>query len=77
MKKLHLIIVVIIGANQIHFPSKASKVYLPETKFNEQVDSVNAQCASIDIDFSSKFRDCLNMKPATTFIDSSTVEYSS
>ena len=74
MKKLPLIIVVIIGANWICLPAKANTVYLPETEFNEKIDRAHAQCASIDLNFTSNFRDCLNMSLETTFIDSSTVE---
>jgi hypothetical protein len=47
---------------------------LPETKFNEKVDRAHAECANIDLDFSSKFRNCLKMNLEDTFIDSSTVE---
>ena len=74
MNKLFLMTVVMIGANLIFPPSKANIVYLPETKFNEKVDRAHAECASIDLDFSNKFRNCLNMKLEATFIDSSTVE---
>ena len=74
MKKLPLIIVVMIGANWICLPAKANTVYLPETKFNDKLDRAHAECANIDLDFSSKFRNCLNMKLEDTFIDSSTVE---
>ena len=74
MNKFYLMIVVMIGANLIYPPAKASTVYLPETKFNEKLDRAHAECASIDLDFSSKFRNCLNMRFENTFIDSSTVE---
>tara|TARA_B100001173_G_C15871039_1_gene497280 strand:+ start:439 stop:669 length:231 start_codon:yes stop_codon:yes gene_type:complete len=74
MNKLYLIIVMMIGANMIYPPAKANTVYLSETKFNEKVDIAHAECANTDLDFSSKFRNCLNMKLEATFIDSSTVE---
>ena len=74
MNKLCLMIAVMIGAHLIYPPAKANTVYLPETKFNEKVDRAHAECANIDLDFSSKFRHCLNMKLEDTFIDSSTVE---
>ena len=63
-----------IGANLIYPPAKANTVYLPETKFNEKDDRAHAECANIDLDFLSKFCNCLNMKLENTFIDSSTVE---
>jgi hypothetical protein len=72
--KSYLMIVVMIGANLIYPPAKANTVYLPKTKFNEKVDRAHAECANIDLDFSSKFSNCLNMKLEATFIDSSTVE---
>ena len=62
MNKLYLMIVGMIGANLIYPPAKANTVYLPETKFNEKVDRAHAECANIDLDFSNKFRSCLNMK---------------
>ena len=74
MNKLCLMTAVMIGANLIYPPAKANTVYLPETKFNEKVDRAHAECANIDLDFSSKFYYCLNKKLETTFIDSSTVE---
>ena len=74
MNRLYLMIVVMIGAHLIYPPAKANTVYFPETKFNEKVDRAYAEWANIDLDFSSKFRNCLNMKLEDTFIDSSTVE---
>ena len=71
MNKLYLMIVVMIGAHLIYPPAKANTVYLPATKFNEKVVRAHAECANIDLDFSSKFRNCLNMKLEDTFIDSS------
>ena len=67
-------IVVMIGANLIYPPAKANTVYLPKTKFNEKVDRAHAECANIDLEFSSWFRNSLNMKIEANFIDSSTVE---
>ena len=74
MNKLCLMTAVMIGANLIYPPAKANTVYLSETKFNEKVDRAHAECANTDLDFSSEFRNCLNMKLEATFIDSSTVE---
>ena len=74
MNKLYLMIAVMMGAHLIYPPVKANTVYLPETKFNEKVNRAHAECANIDLDFSSKFRNCLNMKLEDAFIDSSTVE---
>ena len=74
MNKLFLMTAVMIGANLIFPPSKANIVYLPETKFNEKVDRAHAECANIDLDLSSKFRNCLNMRLEGIFIDSTTVE---
>ena len=74
MNKSYLMIVVMIGANLIYPPAKANTVYLPETKFNEKVDRTHAECANIDLDFLSKFRNCLNMKLEDTFIDRSIVK---
>jgi hypothetical protein len=65
---------VMIGANLIYSPVKANIVYLPETKFNEKLDRAHAYCANIDLDLSGRFRNCLNMKLESTFIDSSTVK---
>ena len=74
VNQLFLIIAVIIGANWIDLPAKANTVYLSEKKFNEKVDKAHAECANIDLDFSSEFRNCLNIKLESTFIDSSSVE---
>ena len=74
MNKFYLMIVVMIGANLFLPPAKANTVYLPETKFNEKVDRAHSECANTDLNFLSKFRNCLNMKLEDTFIDSSTVE---
>ena len=70
MNKLRLI----IGANWIFLPAKVNTVYLPETESNEKADREHAECVGIDLNFLSKFFNCLNMKLKTTFIDSSTVE---
>ena len=74
MKKLHLVIAATIGASLVFPHAKANTIYLPEFKFNEKLDRAHAECANIDLDFSSKFYYCLNKKLETTFIDSSTVE---
>ena len=74
VNQLFLMIAVIIGANWIDPPAKANTVYLSEKKFNEKIDKAHAECANIDLDFSSEFRNCLNMKLESTFVDSSSVE---
>ena len=55
LNKIHLIIAVIIGANRTYSSAKANTVYLPETRFNENVDLVHAQCMSVNVDALSKF----------------------
>lgn len=74
VNKFCLMIAVMIGANRVNAPARTNTIYLPEIKFNEKVDRTHAECANIDLDFASKFRNCLNMKPEATFIDSSKSE---
>lgn len=48
-------------------------VFLPMKKFEQVADRAHASCASVDLEFSQKFYDCMDEKMKGIYIDSSTV----
>mgnify|MGYP006250394441 CR=1 len=57
-------------------PSDSSSnkhVFLSMKKFEQLADRAHAHCASVDLEFSQKFYDCLDQKMHGIYIDSSTV----
>tara|TARA_B100001939_G_C16710736_1_gene516922 strand:- start:353 stop:586 length:234 start_codon:yes stop_codon:yes gene_type:complete len=49
------------------------QVFLSMKKFEQVADRAHASCASVDLEFSQKFYDCLDEKMMGIYIDSSTV----
>ena len=54
-------------------PSSDKQVFLSMKKFEQVADRAHAFCASIDLEFSQKFYDCIDRKMHGIYIDSSTV----
>ena len=48
-------------------------VFLSMQKFEQVADRAHASCASVDLEFSQKFYDCMGEKMKGIYIDSSTV----
>jgi len=48
-------------------------VFLPMKKFEQVADRAHAFCASVDLEFSQKFYDCMDRKMYGIYIDSGTV----
>ena len=48
-------------------------VVLSMKKFEQVADRAHASCASVDLEFSQKFYDCMDEKMKGIYIDSSTV----
>ena len=53
--------------------SSDKQVFLSMKKFEQVADRAHAFCASVDLDFSQKFYDCMDKKMHGIYIDSSTV----
>ena len=53
--------------------SSDTQVFLPMKKFEQVADRAHAFCASVDLEFSQKFYDCMDKKMHGIYIDSSTV----
>ena len=49
------------------------QVFLSIEKFEQVADRAHAFCASVDLEFSQKFYDCMDKKMHGIYIDSSTV----
>ena len=54
-------------------PSSDIPVFLSMKKFDQVADRAHASCASVDLEFSQKFYDCMEEKMMGIYIDSSTV----
>ena len=54
-------------------PSSDMPVFLSIKKFEQVADRAHASCASVDLEFSQKFYDCMDKKMHGIYIDSSTV----
>ena len=53
--------------------SSDKQVFLSMQKFEQVADRAHAFCASVDLEFSQKFYDCMDKKMHGIYIDSSTV----
>ena len=53
--------------------SSDKQVFLSMKKFEQVADRAHAFCASVDLEFSQKFYDCMDKKMYGIYIDSSTV----
>ena len=53
--------------------SQEREIYISMQQFDRTIDHVHAQCASIDLEFSQKFYDCLDGMMKGIYIDSSTI----
>ena len=53
--------------------SSDKQVFLSMKKFEQVADRAHAFCASIDLEFSQDFYDCMDKKMHGIYIDSSTV----
>ena len=54
--------------------SSDTQVFLSMKKFEQLADRAHAFCASVDLEFSQKFYDCMDKKMHGIYIDSNTVE---
>ena len=64
--------VLLIAAAPV-FASSDKPVFLSMKKFEQVADRAHAFCASVDLEFSQKFYDCMDQKMHDIYIDSSTV----
>ena len=64
--------VLLIAAAPAH-SSSDKPVFLSMKKFEQLADRAHASCASVDLEFSQKFYDCMDEKMKGVYIDSSTV----
>ena len=53
--------------------SQEREIYLSMQQFDRTIDHAHAQCASIDLEFSQNFYNCLEDKMEGIYIDSSTI----
>ena len=53
--------------------SQEREIYLSTQQFDRTIDHAHAQCASIDLEFSQNFSNCLEDKMEGIYIDSSTI----
>ena len=53
--------------------SQEREIYLSMQQFDRTIDHAHAQCASIDLEFSQNFYNCLEDKMKGIYIDSSTI----
>ena len=53
--------------------SQEREIYLSMQQFDRTIDHAHAQCASIDLEFSQNFSNCLEDKMEGIYIDSSTI----
>ena len=64
--------VLLIAAAPAH-SSSDKHVFLSMKKFEQMADRAHSFCASIDLEFSQDFYDCMDKKMHGIYIDSSTV----
>ena len=64
--------VLLISAAPAH-SSIDKQVFLSMKKFEQVADRAHAFCASVDLELSQKFYDCMDKKMHGIYIDSSTV----
>ena len=73
MKHL-LLIMLALGAHALLITARADAAYVSEKIFDEKFDKAHAKCANVDLNFSSKFRWCLNRELKDVYIDSRDIQ---
>jgi len=73
MKMVVYLFAVLLIAVAPALSSGDKSVFLSMKKFEQVADRAHASCASVDLEFSQKFYDCLDEKMMGIYIDSSTV----
>ena len=68
------LIVPLILTTPLMVVSQEREIYLSMQQFDRTIDHAHAQCASIDIEFSQNFSNCLEDKMKAIYIDSSTID---
>ena len=58
---------------ELSLASSDKQVFLSMKKFEQVADRAHGFCASVDLEFSQKFYDCMDKKMHGIYIDSSTV----
>ena len=58
---------------ELSLASSNKQVFLSMKKFEQVADRAHGFCASVDLEFSQKFYDCMDKKMHGIYIDSSTV----
>ena len=67
------LIVPLILTTPVMVVSQEREIYLSMQQFDRTIDHAHAQCASIDLEFSQNFSNCLEDKMEGIYIDSSTI----
>ena len=67
------IIMPLILTTPLMVGSQEREIYLSIQQFDRTIDHAHAQCASIDLEFSQNFSNCLEDKMEGLYIDSSTI----
>ena len=67
------IIVSLILTTPVMVVSQEREIYLSMQQFDRTIDHAHAQCASIDLEFSQNFSNCLEDKMEGIYIDSNTI----
>ena len=71
--KTIVLFVPLILATPLMVVSQEREIYLSMQQFDRTIDHAHAQCASIDLEFSQNFYNCLEDKMKGIYIDSSTI----
>ena len=71
--KIITMIVSLILTTPVMAVSQEREIYLSMQQFDRTIDRAHAQCASIDLEFSQHFSNCLEDKMEGIYIDSSTI----
>ena len=67
------LIVPLILTTPLMVVSQEREIYISMQQFDRTIDHAHAQCASIDLEFSQNFSNCLEDKMEGIYIDSSTI----
>ncbi len=67
------LIVPLILTTPVIVVSQEREIYLSMQQFDRTIDHAHAQCASIDLEFSQNFSNCMEEKMEGVYIDSSTI----
>ena len=71
--KIITLIVSLILTTPVMVVSQEREIYLSMQQFDRTIDHAHAHCASIDLEFSQNFSNCLEDKMEGIYIDSSTI----